>query len=119
MLITISKFIFSKFLSVIFFFLGGGGRIWFENVKFSKLTETGGRVHCDMLITILVLIIIDSNTIIIERSSFTKFSCLRYYGQILSHLVFSKLTEVHPMSVLILSKYGEQQILGGKLSQII
>ena len=33
--------------------------------------------------------------IVIESSNFSKFSCSKYYGQILLHFVFSKLIELH------------------------
>ena len=46
--------------------------------------------------------------IIIESSNFSKFSCLEYYEQISFHLVFSKLTELHFISMLNFRKYGRQ-----------
>ena len=55
--------------------------------------------------------------IVIKSSNFSKFSCPRYSGQISFHLVISKLMELHRISMLIFSNYGNQQILGQNLSK--
>ena len=109
MLISILMFIFSKFLLFIIF-----GQIWSQNPKSSRLTEIWYSLT-------LLYAYYDFNFFFQRFCHSYNFGQIwkisKYYGQISFHLVFSILTELHRISMLNFSKYGEQQILGWNFPQ--
>ena len=78
--------------------------LWFENassVKWNVILQkktclsrniNGIYFHLNLTTTFSLQINI---LVIIESFNFSRFSCSKYYGQILFHLVFSKLSELH------------------------
>ena len=110
MLITVLMFIFSKFFSFIFF-----GQIWSQNLKFFKLTKIWYR--CRLILCLFWFWCLFFQKFCHSYNFGQIWKISKYYGQISFHLVFSILTELHHVSMLNFSKYGEQQILGWNFPQ--
>ena len=95
-------FIFPKFLSLVFF-----GQIWFQIWSSSNWLKFGAEVHCYMLCQHRCLFF-QSFCHPYNFGQIWKIS--KFYGQNSFHLVFSVLMDLHRISMLNLSKYGEQQV---------